>query len=267
MPELPEVETIKRQLKRGILNKKIKEVIVKDKRLIKGISPQIFKSKVEGKSIKDISRRGKVLIIKLEERLFLIFHLRISGLLILSKTTEDFSRVIFRLGDNRLLNFCDARVFGEIRLINDWQKLPFIKAMGPEPLELNKERFVKLFEGKKAKIKPLLMDQKLLAGVGNIYAQESLFCAGIHPERRADRVRSGELEKVHHCLTSILKEAIKKKGTSVDTYRQIDGQEGGYIPFLQVYQRENKPCLNCKTTIKRELIGGRGTYFCPHCQR
>ncbi len=267
MPELPEVETIKRQLTREILGKKIKEVIIIKKKLVKEISPQIFKSKVVGKFIKEILRRGKVLIIKLEERLFLIFHLRISGSLILSNCKEDFAGVVFRLADDRLLNFCDARVFGEIRLIDDWQELPFIKAMGPEPLDLNKKQFIKLFEGKKAKVKPLLMEQKFLAGVGNIYAQESLFCAGVHPERRADKIKRGELEKIHHCLVSILKEAIKRKGTSVDTYRQINGNKGKYTPFLKVYQRENRPCLNCKTPIKRELIGGRGTYFCPHCQR
>ncbi|MCK4252629.1 DNA-formamidopyrimidine glycosylase, partial [candidate division WOR-3 bacterium] len=193
MPELPEVETIKRQLKKQILKKKIKEILIFKEKLIKGISPQTFKSKVEGKSIKQISRRGKVLIIKLEERLFLTFHLRISGSLILSNRKEDFAGVIFRLENNRLLNFCDTRLFGEIRLIDDWQKLPFIKAMGPEPLELEKEEFAKLFEGKKAKIKPLLMNQKFLAGVGNIYAQESLFYAGIHPERRANQVKEEKL--------------------------------------------------------------------------
>lgn len=267
MPELPEVETIKRQLEEQILTQKIKEIIIERKKLIKEISPQTFKSKVEGKSIKDILRRGKVLIIKLEERLFLIFHLRISGSLILSNRKEDFAGVIFRLTDGRLLNFCDARVFGEIRLIDDWQELPFIKTMGPEPLELNKEDFAGLFAGKKGKIKPLLMDQKFLAGIGNIYAQESLFCAGIHPERKANQVKEKELEKIYDCLVSILKEAIKRKGTSIDTYRQIDGNKGKYTPFLKVYQRESKPCLNCKTPIERELIGGRGTYLCPHCQR
>jgi len=267
MPELPEVETIKRQLKRDILNKKIKEIIVIKNKLIKGTSPQTFKSKVEGKSIRDVSRRGKVLIIKLEEDLFLIFHLKISGWLVLSEKIEKFSAVAFRFEDNKLLNFCDTRLFGEIRLIDDWRKFPFLKEMGPEPLDLNRKQFVELFEKKKGKIKPLLMEQKFLAGIGNIYAQESLFCAGIHPERKVERIKKEELEKIYLCLISILKEAIKKKGTSADTYRQINGEDGSYLPFLKVYQRDRKPCLKCKTPIKREVVGGRGTCFCPHCQR
>ena len=266
MPELPEVETIKCQLTKEISDKKITEVIITRKKLIKEIPPQTFKLKIEGKSIKDVSRRGKVLIIKLEDKLFLIFHLRISGWLILSKKIEKFSAVAFRFEDNKLLNFCDTRLFGEIRLIDNWQKLPFLKKMGPEPLNLNKRQFIELFAGKKAKIKPLLMDQVFLAGIGNIYAQESLFCAGIHPERRTDALKRGELEKIYHCLVSILKEAIQKKGTSVDTYRQIDGKDGGYVPFLKVYRRKNKPCLICKTLIERKVVAGRGTYFCPHCQ-
>ncbi len=266
MPELPEVETIARQLTKKISGKKIVGVITTRKKLIKEIPPQTFQSKIEGKSVKEVSRRGKVIIIKLEDKLFLIFHLRISGWLILSKKIEKFSAVAFRFEDNELLNFCDTRLFGDIRLIDNWQKLPFIKKMGPEPLDLNERQFIKLFAGKKAKIKPLLMNQEFLAGVGNIYAQESLFCAGIHPERTADTFKREELEKIYHCLLSTLKEAIKKKGTSVDTYRQIDGKDGGYVPFLKVYRRENKPCLHCKTPIERKVIAGRGTYLCPHCQ-
>jgi formamidopyrimidine-DNA glycosylase len=267
MPELPEVETIRLQLKKEIYNKKIKEVIIKDKRLIKDISPQKFKSQLEGKAVKEVLRRGKLLIIKLEEKLFLIIHLRISGWLILSGEVEEFSRVIFKFSDLKLLNFCDQRVLGEIRLIEDWHNLPIIKAMGPEPFELKREDFIKLFEGKKTKIKPLLMDQSFLAGVGNVYAQETLFCAGIHPERRADSLEKEELGKVYKCLLAILKEAITEKGSSVDTYRQINGMPGNYVPFLKVYQREEESCLRCKAPIKRKSVGGRGTYFCPSCQK
>jgi len=267
MPELPEVETIKLQLKKEILNKKIKEVLIKDKRPIKQISSQKFKSQIEGKSIRDILRRGKVLIIKLEDNLFLIIHLRISGWLILGREIEKFARVIFKLLDNRLLNFCDQRVLGEIRLIEDWRNLPQILEMGPEPLELNKDNFIKLFEGKKTKIKPLLMDQTFLAGVGNVYAQESLFCAGVHPERTTHSLNKSQRGKIYDCLIPILKQAINRKGSSVDTYRQINGEEGQYRSLLKVYQREVQPCVRCKMPIKRKVIAGRGTYFCPRCQK
>lgn len=266
MPELPEVETIKQQLKRQLLNKKIKEVIIKDKRLIKGLSAAKFKSQVQGKTIRDVLRRGKVLIIKLEKQLYLIIHLRISGWLLLSKKEEKFSRVIFKLSDKKLLNFCDQRVLGEIKLIDDWQKLPIIKAMGPEPLGLTKAQFIKLFETKKTKIKPLLMDQAFLAGIGNVYAQEAVFCAGIHPEKNADKINKEKLAKVYSCLIAILKKSITKRGSSVDTYKQINGKKGEFVPLLKVYQRQGQKCARCKAIIKRKTIGGRGTYFCPHCQ-
>lgn len=267
MPELPEVETIRLQLKKEILNKKIKEVMIKDARPIKGVSKEKFKKQIEEKTVKDILRRGKVLIFKLEENLYFTIQLRLTGWFILSKDVEKFSRVIFKLSDNRLLNFCDQRVLGELKLIEDWQKLPIVKEMGPEPFDLKKQDFIKLFKGKKTKVKPLLMDQKFLAGVGNVYAQEALFCAKIHPEKNADKVKKEELEKLFDCLINILKEAIRKKGSSVDTYRQIDGKEGEFVPFLKVYQREKEPCLVCKTSIERKTIGGRGTYFCPRCQK
>ena len=267
MPELPEVESIRRQLKSEASHKKIKEVIIKDKRLIKDISGRKFSRIVEGKTIKDVLRRGKLLILKLEEQLFLTIHLRISGWIILGKEIEKSARVILRLSDTRSLNICDSRVLGEIRLSDNWHNLPIIKKMGPEPLGLGRREFIKLFEGRKAKIKPLLMDQHLLAGIGNIYAQEALFCAGIHPERKAGLIKKEHLGRVYDCLHVILKEAIKRNGSSIDTYRRIDGEKGGYKPFLKVYQRENAPCLKCKAFIKRGVIGGRGTYFCPACQK
>ncbi|UCD15696.1 MAG: DNA-formamidopyrimidine glycosylase [Candidatus Omnitrophota bacterium] len=267
MPELPEVETIRLQLRRSVLNKKIKDVIVKDARVIKGISGSAFKTKVKNKTIKDVIRRGKVLILELGSSLYLVIHLRISGWLRLNKGIEKFCRVGFVLNNGRILNFCDSRVLGEIKLIGDYEKLPIIKSMGPEPLGLGKAKFIKLFEKKTTKIKPLLMDQNFLAGVGNIYAQEALFCAGVKPERKSNEIDKKELEKIYTCLISILRKAISKKGASVDTYRQIDGDEGEYIPLLKVYQRQAKPCFKCKSPIRRKSIGGRGTYFCPRCQK
>jgi len=266
MPELPEVETIRQQLKREILKKKIEEVIIKDRRSLKAVSPAKFKKEVENQKFIDILRRGKVLIFKLKENLFVVVHLKLTGWFILSKKIEKFARIIFRFSDDRFLNFCDSRMFGEIKLVEEWQNLPIIKEMGPEPLELDFDRFFKLFERKKTKIKPLLMDQKFLAGIGNVYSQEALFCAKIHPERSADKISKQEYKELFRCLTSILKKAIEKKGSSVDTYRQIDGKEGEFIPFLKVYQREGLACVRCKTPIRRKNIGGRGTYFCPECQ-
>ncbi|MFH1767689.1 MAG: bifunctional DNA-formamidopyrimidine glycosylase/DNA-(apurinic or apyrimidinic site) lyase [Candidatus Omnitrophota bacterium] len=267
MPELPEVETIKRRLIKEIVNRRIKKIVIKDSRLIKGIPPKIFKKRVEGKKIQDISRRGKVLIIKLDKSLFLIFHLRISGWIIVGRGEERFSRLAFFLSDNKILHFCDQRVLGEIKLIDDWRKLPLIKRMGPELFDINKEAFVALFKERTTRVHPLLMNQEFIAGVGNIYAQEVLFLAGLHPGRKVSSLTKGELEKIYCFLNFVLKAAIRKKGSSVDTYRQVDGHEGSYVSCLTVYQRQKQPCVKCKTPIKRMVISGRGVCFCPRCQK
>ncbi|MBU1121891.1 MAG: DNA-formamidopyrimidine glycosylase [Candidatus Omnitrophota bacterium] len=267
MPELPEVETIRLQLSRNVLGKKIKDIVVDDARVIKGVSKTVFKSKVENKTVKNIIRRGKVLIFELADDLYLVIHLRISGWLFLSKTYEKFCRVGFVLNNGKILNFCDSRVLGEIKLIDDWTNLALIKNMGPEPLGLSKQNFVKLFDKKTAKIKPLLMDQRFLAGVGNMYAQEAVFCAGISPQRRADKIDKKDIGRIYTCLIRILRKSIERGGSSVDTYRQLNGEKGKYKALLKVYQRQGKPCFRCKATIKRESIGGRGTYYCPKCQK
>lgn len=266
MPELPEVETVKRQLERAILSVKVNNVVINDARLIKGISAKMFTERITGCSFGKIIRRGKVLIIQLKKNLFLIIHLRISGWLMLSKTQEQYARVLFKLSNGTFLQFCDQRVLGEIKLVDDYKKLSIIERMGPEPLSVTEDRFIALFTGKKTKIKPLLMDQTFLAGIGNMYAQEALFCAGIHPEKSAVTLRTPTIKKLYQCLKKILTQAIKEKGSSVDTYRQLDGDQGCYKSYLNVYQRKGEPCTRCKKPIVRKAIAGRGTYFCPHCQ-
>ncbi len=267
MPELPEVTTIQTQLRKKIINKKIKEILIEDERVIKGLSAKKFISQVKGKKIKGILRRGKVLIIELEKKLFLIIHLRISGWLILSKDKERFSRVIFKLSDGQLLNFCDQRVLGELKLVSDWQHLSIVKTMGPEPLDISKKDFIKLFENKKTKIKPLLMDQKFLAGIGNIYAQEALFLAKIDPRRPANNLKKSELNLLYEKIKYILKKAIKNKGSSVDSYRDLEGDKGGMETKLKVYGREGELCCICEGKLEKITLGGRGTCFCTHCQK
>ncbi len=208
-----------------------------------------------------------MLILKLSDKLFIIIHLRISGSLFLGKKEGRYARIIFKLSDGRWLQFCDGRVLGELRLVNDWRELPIVKTMGPEPLDLTRQGFVKLFTGKKTKIKPLLMDQAFIAGIGNIYAQEAVFCAGIHPQREANKLNAEDLVRLYNCLLKVLREGIKNKGTSADSYYQLDGSKGGNVPYLKVYQRDNQPCLKCKTPLKRIVVAGRGTTFCPHCQK
>ena len=267
MPELPEVTTVVRRLRDEILCKTIKDIIVYDARVIKGISSKKFKNMIKRKTVKDVSRRGKVILIKLEDNLFLVLHLRISGWIMLGQRAEKHARVIFKFPKNILMNFCDSRVLGHIQVAGDWKDLPLIKSMGPEPLEIKKKEFIELFKDKKAKIKPLLMDQRFIAGIGNIYAQEALFCSGIHPEAVAGKVRPEKIAKLHGCMIKILKKAIENKGSSVDTYRPPDGQEHNYEKFLKVYGHEGDTCSLCKGIIKKKSIGGRGTCFCPKCQK
>lgn len=266
MPELPEVETIRLQLQ-SITNKKISEVIIKDKRVIKDIKAEAFRLAVKNKKIKDVLRRGKVLIVELSDGNSIVLHLRISGWIIIGDGNEKYSRVVFCFSSGVCMSFCDSRVLGEIKLARDWKQVPIIKRMGPDPLELDKKGFLELFSGKKTKIKPLLMDQDFLAGVGNIYAQEALFCAGVHPERNADKITSAEMGKIYQCLVKILKDAIKNRGSSVDTYRAPDGSQDNYQDRLKVYGRQGEPCCKCKNPLKKKSIAGRGTCFCPYCQK
>jgi len=267
MPELPEVTTIVGELNQEVAGKTIKEVIFKDARLLKAIKPQEFAKQVVGQKITQASRRGKVIILKLQSGKFIIIHLRISGWLLLGKEEGKHSRIIFKLSDKRLFNFCDGRVLGELRLVDDWRDLNVVKTMGPEPLELSKQEFIKLFEGKKTKIKPLLMDQHFIAGIGNIYAQEAVFCAGIHPEREANTLKKDELERLYDCTIKALKDGIKHGGTSADSYYRLDGSKGTHVQYLMVYQRDGKPCVKCKKPLIRITTAGRGTVFCPHCQK
>jgi formamidopyrimidine-DNA glycosylase len=266
MPELPEVETIRRDLEKYTLGKRIKEVIINNPKIIKEPKPQEFKKRVEGLTIKNISRKAKVLILELSSKDYVVIHLRLTGVLTYGeKKTE--ARVSFLLSDNKYLNLSDQRMLGEIRLVKDWKELKFIKELGPEPFQISLEEFKEMIKKKKMKIKSLLMDQKFISGVGNVYAAESLFRAGIHPLRLASSLKDEEINLLFEEIKNVLVEAIKFRGSSVDTYRDLSGEKGKFEDKLQVYGRENKPCLKCKTPIRRISLGGRGTYFCPKCQR
>jgi len=275
MPELPEVETIRQDMIKKVKGKKIKKVKVKDGRNIKILSPSEFQKKLVGKTIEDIERRGKFLILHLSSNELLIFHLKLTGrLLFFSKEIEkepDYTRIIFTFTDESKLFFTDMRVFAEVILIpqDEIESIDAIKNMGPEPLssDFTCEKFKEILRGKKGKIKPLLMDQTVLAGIGNIYSQEALYRAGIHPERPVSKLSEKEIELLYQALVEVLKEAIKYRGSSVDAYVDLDGKEGEFVPHLRVYGREGQRCFRCNFPIKKKKIGGRGTYFCSQCQK
>jgi len=266
MPELPEVETIKRELEKVVLGKKITEVCVYNPKVIRQPDVDKFKKGLTGASIKNILRKAKVLILELSHGKSLVIHLKMTGQLIYPGNGKT-SRVSFRLSDGKVLDFNDQRLFAELRLMDNWQNLKFIQGLGPEPFDLSVDKFKAMLAGKKTKIKPLLMDQTFISGVGNLYAAEALFRARIHPERPAASLSEKEKELLFQEIKDTLREAIQHKGSSVAQYVQLSGKPGDYAQYHKVYDREGKPCVVCKTPIKRISLGGRGTYFCPKCQQ
>jgi len=265
MPELPEVETIRRSLSRNIINKKIISVTVRDRRLIKEPSLAEFKKHIKGSRVSEVSRRGKVLLIGLDNKKYLIIHLRIAGWLIYPQLQKK-ARVVFKFSDNTFLNYMDQRALGELRLLEDYKQFSFLKRLGPEPFELTAAEFSQRLKMRKTNIKNLLMNQEIIAGIGNIYAQEALFLSGINPQRSALSLNSGEVRKLHKSIVAILKKAIRNKGSSIDLYRDTQGNKGGMQECLMVYDKKGQPCYHCKTKIVKINIAGRGTCFCPQCQ-
>jgi len=242
MPELPEVETIKRQLARKIIGKKLKS-----------------------RKITDVRRRAKLLIIDFSDNSSLIFHLKITGQLIFNGKPSSSTRKVFYFEDGSRLVFNDVRKFGWWKKIKGTGKIE--EGFGPEALDINFMRLKTLLKRRpNTRIKPLLMDQKSIAGIGNIYSNEILFAAKIHPLRQVKTLSNKEAWRIFQNIKKILKKAIQHRGTTEQYYRDAYGQEGGYLKFLRVYGREGKKCSHCGAVIKRAKIGGRSAYFCSHCQ-
>ncbi|MFA5410692.1 MAG: bifunctional DNA-formamidopyrimidine glycosylase/DNA-(apurinic or apyrimidinic site) lyase [Candidatus Omnitrophota bacterium] len=266
MPELPEVETIKKELEKAVLGKKITGVIVNNPKVIRQPKKEDFLKGLKGVTIKNILRKGKLLILELSSGKSLAIHLKMTGQLVYPGNAR-VSRVSFQFSDGKLLDFNDQRLFAELRLVDDWRSLKFVRGLGPEPFALSLDEFKRMLSKKKAKIKPLLMDQTFISGVGNLYAAEALFRAKIHPARRAESLSEKEKGLLFQEIKDTLTEAIKHRGSSVDQYVQLNGSAGSYVKYHKVYDRQGEPCRVCKTLIKRISLGGRGTYFCPKCQR
>jgi len=266
MPELPEVETIKRELEKVIIGKKITEVCVHRPVVIREPAVTKFKKGLTGATIKGVLRKAKVLILELSGGKFLVIHLKMTGQLVYPGNAKK-SRVSFRLSDGKILDLNDKRLFAELRLLDDWRSLKFIQGLGPEPFDLTLEEFKNKLSAKKTKIKPLLMDQTFICGIGNLYAAEILFHAKINPQRPAESLSDKEKGVLFRQIKKVLNAAIRHGGSSVDDYVRLSGQRGGYAAYHRVYGRKGKPCPVCKTPIKKITLGSRGTYFCSKCQR
>lgn len=266
MPELPEVETIKRELEEAVIGKKILRVRVHNAKVLRGISAQAFMHALHGVVIKMVFRKAKMLIFALSTEEFLTIHLKMTGQLIYPGNGAK-SRISFCFSDGTMMDFNDQRLFGEVRILDDWRSLQFIQDLGPEPFDLTEGEFVRILDGKKTKIKPLLLDQRFISGIGNLYAAESLFRAKINPLRPAQSLSEKEGSVLLRSIKAVLKEAIRYKGSSVDEYVQLSGAPGRYVMHHKVYGRQGKPCPVCRSSVRRIALGGRGTYFCPNCQK
>lgn len=286
MPELPEIETLKLGLKKYLVGHKILDVDVKVPKIFQGNHADIVGSKVE-----EIKRIGKGIIIELDNGLVMAVHLKLTGQLIYSgKKTEGlvlsektggtlpsrFTHVIFKLDNNAYLYYNDLRKFGWIKLLNKQEviNLPFFKGMGPEPdvgknisgKKLTLDYFKQIVSKGNVAIKILLMDQKRIGGIGNIYANDALNLARIDPRRKAKTLREDEIKKLYEAIFSVLREGVRLGGSSDVNYVHADGTEGNYQDHTLVYGKKGKKCPNCQGTIEKIQLGGRGTYFCPSCQ-
>jgi formamidopyrimidine-DNA glycosylase len=272
MPELPEVETVRCDLARQIRGKRIARVEVLNAGSLRGCGPGGLSRKISGHSFSGFFRRGKYLIMKLDKDGTLVVHLKMTGILQFQPQGDSLpkaARIIFYFSDRTRLVFSDQRKFGIIELTNDFKNIPAIRKMGPEPLEKGFSASVLKgrLGGRKGPIKPLLLDQAVIAGLGNIYASEALYRAGILPQRRADSLAAPEIKKLHGAIVRVLKEAIAARGSSVDTYRDGQGKKGWFQVKHRVYDKQGNKCRRCGEQIVKEIFRGRGTYWCPKCQR
>lgn len=270
MPELPEVETVARGLRASLTGRTIIGVQVYWARSIVPPDPSAFARRLAGQTVTDVERRGKWVVITLRGGDTLLVHLRMSGRLILSGEPFDHRhlRVLCSLNDGGQLCFFDQRKFGRLVLTSDPQKM--LGDLGPEPLEddFTAERLGEMLRRRRGRIKPLLLNQRFLAGLGNIYADEALWRAGIHPLRQADTLTPVEVQRLHQGIGTVLQAAIDGGGTTLPDagYQQADGRSGEFAGQLAVYGRAGQPCPRCRADIERIRVNQRGTHFCPCCQ-
>jgi len=285
MPELPEVEVIRRDLEKEVVGREIRSVEVRNtKNAMRVIRRHRRRRDLEdplaGTTVTAVDRRGKYLVFHLDhldadDDLALVVHLGMSGQLLQSAPGagyENHTHVVFDLADGGQLRFVDPRTFGEmfVTTVGEDGEVPELRRLGLDPLEsqLTWQHFSEFLSEHKVKLKSLLMDQRFVAGIGNIYSDEILFLAGLHPSRGCGTLSDTEVRRLYRAMQEVLQEAIRHRGTSADDeqYRDLYGAAGDHRGFLQVYQREGQPCRRCRTPIERGRWSNRSTYFCPKCQ-
>jgi len=275
MPELPEVEHVVRALRRAVLGRRVLAAEIKLPRLLVGSSTTSLKRKLRGARIDAINRRGKYILIELDNQEVLLVHLRMTGKFLClgaDMPLPPYAHMVFYLDDDRRLVFCDMRQFGRMRLLTTkaLPALPQIEALAPEPLtdDFSLAYFLETLSKSRRCLKQLLLDQTRILGLGNIYASEALFLARISPLKAAQSLSKQRASRLHQAIRDILQEAIDAGSTLRIDLTEANGSYFGTTErFWRVYERAGEPCVNCGARIRRVVQGGRSTYFCPRCQR
>jgi formamidopyrimidine-DNA glycosylase len=268
MPELPEVETVVRGLRAPLVGRTVTDAWTDWPKAVKPSDMTVFNARIQGQTFRAIERRAKYIVCRLDHNIVAI-HLKMSGRLYVAAGPHDGDRwVHFRLGldDGQYLCFSDARRFGRVYLAADIATIA--PDLGPEPLadDFTVKRFRERLAGRHRQIKALLLDQTCIAGVGNIYADESLHRAGIYPLRPADTLTKAETARLYRAVRAALNDGIERQGASINWYRTPDGQQGTSQDYFDVYGRAGEPCHTCGQTIVKTRVAQRGTHFCPNCQ-
>lgn len=274
MPELPEVETVKRTLEKKLVGLTIEKVELDLPKIVRIPPAEEFTQLLEGNKILRMGRRGKYLLLHLTGNLTMVIHLRMTGRLVFTrpdKPREKHTHAVFTLSSGDQLRFTDTRQFGRIWLAptGEIDQIPGLKDLGVEPLSesFTRDFMKKELKRRRTRIKPLLLDQTFIAGLGNIYADEALHLARLHPQRLAAGLNPREITRLYQSIRNVLTEGINNRGTSFRDYVDGDGRPGNNKESLRVYSREGKPCLKCGKPIVRTRIGGRSSFFCPCCQK
>lgn len=281
MPELPEVENVRLQLDKYLVGHFLKNIEIRNDSSFLGDKDGVIGGRVES-----IRRFGKLLVIDLDNYHSLAIHVKMTGQLIyrgvnlkdppqLSDKVKDglggkHTHVVFTLDQDSTLYFNDVRKFGWIKVVNtdEVEELEFVRKLGPEPIDgLTLEKFKEICGSTSRAIKTLLMDQSKIGGVGNIYTNDALFLARIHPQKKANKLTNDQVLKLYHAIEEVLKKGLKYGGSSQSSFVKVDGKAGEYQEHFLVYGREGKVCPNCGLKIKKTKVGGRGTFFCPNCQK
>ncbi len=274
VPELPEVETIRKDLERELVGRTVLDVTSSAPKALQP-SPKEVSAAIKGKKFRSFKRKGKLLIVRLSGGVTLGIHLRLTGRLLIRKEgdpPDEWQRATIKLSEGKELRFSDLRLFGYIKLFKGEEEVEeTLSKIGPEPLskELNGEKFYEIIQKTSRPIKIVLLDQKLISGVGNIYANEALFEAGIDPLTKANQLTRDQAAHLYKAIELVLREGLEARGATIadEMYRDAYGRRGGYEEKVRIYQRAGKPCPKCGEKIKYLKVGQRGTFVCSRCQR